>query len=31
MQEAIDPNFGRSEIKLRKKDIHIMELRLKEL
>ena len=31
MQEALDPNFGQSEIKERKKEIHIMELRLEEL
>jgi hypothetical protein len=31
MQDAIDPNYGRSEIKERKKEIHIMEMRLNEL
>lgn len=31
MQETLDPNYGHSEITERKKEIHIMELRLKEL
>jgi len=31
IQEALDPNIGQSEIKLLKKDIHMMELRLDEL
>jgi len=31
IQDALDPNIGQSEIKLLKKDIHMMELRLDEL
>ena len=31
MQETLDPTIGHSEINERKKEIHIMELRLKEL